>query len=59
MWFRNILEINKYIPDDNKWKDIQILNNDIYVNGNLMNPSMGIVEDLKIFKRVLDETELP
>jgi len=45
MWMRNVGEIKKYIPNDGKLNDIQILNNEIYVNGVLVIRENEVMED--------------
>ena len=45
MWLKNIDEIKKYIPNDGKLNDIQILNNEIYVNGVLVIRENEAMED--------------
>ena len=58
MWLKNIDEISKYIPNDNKWKDVQILNSALYVDGELVNLSKGTVTDFKVLNYALTDEEI-
>ena len=58
MWLKNIDEISKYIPNDNKWKDVQILNSALYVDGELVNLNKGTVTDFKVLNYALTDEEI-
>ena len=58
MWIKEHNAITQYIPKDGKWHDIQIINNFIYVDGALKNPSADHFADFKIFDRKLTKKEI-
>lgn len=66
MWIKGPNEIIKHIPNNNKWCDIQIVNNALYINGKrktdpypLMKGKAELKEpDVQIFDRFLTRAEI-
>jgi len=59
--FNEINEIRQYIPKDNKKHDIQIINNYLWVDGELKNTFRGFsgcINNLRVFKQVLTDEEI-
>ena len=58
MWIKKCSDITQYIPEDDKWHDIQITNDMIWVDGELKNSPADYFSDVKMFDRVLSEKEI-
>lgn len=53
-------EIAGYIPNDNKYHDVQIINDNIYIDGNLKNSNHldGAFENVCWFSGVFTDSEV-
>jgi len=61
MWIKEHAEITQHIPEDGKWHDVQVMNNLIWVDGELKNPptsDFNLFDDFRIFDRPLTQKEI-
>lgn len=58
MWVIKHTDITQHIPEDDKWHDVQIVNNLIWVDGILKNPPADGFTEFKIFNRMLSVKEI-
>ena len=57
MWIKTYNDITKYIPEDNKFHDVQIINDAIYVDGKLKS-APSFFSEIKILSKVLSDKEI-
>lgn len=58
MWITKFDEISQHIPKDNKWHDIQIINNFIWVDGVLKNTPAEHFDNFYMFDQALTQKEI-
>lgn len=57
MWLKSN-DLDKYIPNDGNYHDIRIIDDFIWVDGELKNVFAGYLTDFKIFNRALNRKEI-
>lgn len=57
MWVKNLDEIAKLIPRDDKYHNIQIMNNTVYIDGQEV-MTTNAISKVRIFDRALTKDEI-
>ena len=58
MWLKNFDDLAQYIPQDGKLHNVQIVNDAIYVDGELKNSKSCYITDVHFYDRALSAKDI-